>query len=121
MKQTLFILSMFFLVLACRHKPNFDNLKTVSYSTDIQPIIISNCTQSNCHGSVHSESFTLLTYDELIKHTNVQAGSPETSQLYSVIRSYNPSQVMPIKPYDPLTEKQIQLIYVWIGQGALNN
>jgi hypothetical protein len=96
-------------------------MSKVSYSIDIQPIIISNCTQSGCHGSAHSEEFELLSYNDLIKHTGVNAGSPETSNLYSVIRSYNSEIIMPRMPYNPLTEKQIQLIYIWIGQGALNN
>ncbi len=121
MKSLYFILFSFVFFAGCKHKPNFDSMSKVSYATDIEPIIISNCTQSGCHGSVHNEDFKLLTYNDLIKHTDVNAGSPETSKLYKVIRSYNPNTIMPVKPYDPLTEKQIQLIYVWIGQGALNN
>ena len=31
------------------------------------------------------------------------------------------SFIMPKKPFNELTERQIQLIYVWIGQGAKNN
>ena len=121
MKYVIFSLFILVFIVGCRHKPNFDSMKQVSYSLDIQPIIISNCTQSGCHGTAHNEDFKLLTYNDLIKHTHVKAGSPESSNLYSVIRSYNSGTIMPIKPYDPLTEKQIQLIYVWIGQGALNN
>jgi hypothetical protein len=121
MKYILYSLLVIGFVTSCRHKPNFDNMAKVSYSTDIQPIIISNCTQSGCHGSNHSEEFKLLTYNDLIKHTDVKAGSPQSSKLYNVIRTYNSENIMPRKPYDPLTEKQIQLIYVWIGQGALNN
>ena len=121
MKCIFFLLVSFFLITSCKHKTNFDTMSKVSYSTDIQPIIISNCAQSGCHGSVHSEEFKLLTYNDLIKHTEVKAGSPETSNLYSVIRSYDSETIMPRLPYNPLTEKQIQLIYIWIGQGALNN
>ena len=121
MKYFLFSSVFLTFALSCKHKPNFDSMSKVSFATSIQPIIISNCTQSGCHGAVNGEKFKLLTYDELIKHTDVKAGSPETSKLYSVIRAYNAEDIMPRKPYDPLTEKQIQLIYVWIGQGALNN
>jgi hypothetical protein len=69
----------------------------------------------------NQEEFGLLTYSDLIKHTEVVSGSPEQSELYHVIRSYNSEKIMPRAPYKPLSENQIQLIYVWIGQGALNN
>ena len=108
-------------LIGCRHNINFDSLEKVSYSTDIQPIILSNCTQSGCHGNTYNETFKLVTYNDLITHTEVKAGSPKSSKLYSVIRSYNPEEIMPSEPNEPLTDKQIQLIYVWIGQGALNN
>lgn len=121
MKSLYLILFSFVFLAGCKHKPNFDSMSKVSYATDIEPIIISNCTQSGCHGSVHSEEFKLLTYNDVIKHTDVKAGSPESSNLYNVIRSYNPEKMMPQKPYEALTEKQIQKIFVWIGQGALNN
>jgi hypothetical protein len=119
-----FLFSIFLLFLfstSCKHKPNFSNLATVSYSENIQPIISSNCTQSGCHGLQNQEEFTLLKYSDVMKHTEVIAGSPEMSNLYHVIRTYNSEKVMPRPPYKPLSEKQIQLIYVWIGQGALNN
>ena len=119
-----FFLSLFFLFLfsiSCKHKPNFSSLATVSYAQHIQPIINSNCTQSGCHGAQNQEEFGLLTYSDLMKHTSIVAGSPESSELYHVIRTFNSDKIMPRKPFAPLTEKQIQLIYVWIGQGALNN
>ncbi len=119
-----FFLPVIFTILfstSCKHKTNFSGLATVSYSQHIQPIINSNCTQSGCHGLQNQEDFGLLTYSDLIKHTEIAAGSPEQSELYHVIRSYNSEKVMPRPPYRPLSEKQIQLIYVWIGQGALNN
>ena len=51
----------------------------------------------------------------------ITAGSPEKSKLYKTLKTLNEEDIMPKKPYNELTEKQIQLIYVWIGQGAKNN
>jgi hypothetical protein len=115
------IIILFLFSTSCKHKPNFSGLSTVSYSQHIKPIINSNCTQSGCHGLQSQEEFGLLTYSDLMKHTEIVSGSPENSGLYNVIRTYNSEKIMPRKPYAPLIEKQIQLIYVWIGQGALNN
>ena len=106
---------------ACKHKTNFNSLPTVSYSTNIEPVIVSNCTQSGCHGGEEHRSFSLLSYDDVINHTGITAGNPDKSKLYKVIDSYNAGTVMPRKPYNKLTEEQIELIYVWIGQGAKNN
>lgn len=112
------------LLLSCKHKTNFNDFPEISYGKTIEPIIAGNCTQSGCHGSGSNgdhESFPLLSYDDLIKYCHVIAGNPEKSDLYKVINTYNEGEVMPRKPYNKLTEKQIELIYVWIGQGAKNN
>ncbi len=109
------------IVLSCKHKTDFESLPVVSYSTDISPIISGNCTFSGCHGTSNSEKFKLLTYDEVMRHCDIVANAPESSKLYSIIKSRNEETIMPRKPYSPLTEHQIILIFVWIGQGAKNN
>lgn len=108
-------------MMGCKHKTDVESLPSVRYKFDIAPIISSNCTFSGCHGDTLSERFKLLTYDDVIKHCDVVANSPESSKLYSIIKTYDEEKIMPKKPYNSLTEKQIQLIYVWIGQGAKNN
>lgn len=106
---------------SCKHKTDFDKIPEVHYSTDISPIIGSNCTFSGCHGDIAHQKFKLLSYDEVMNYGKVKAKSPETSKLYTVLKTYEDKEIMPAKPYNALTEKQIQLIYVWIGQGAKNN
>lgn len=106
---------------SCKHEPNFDTLPTVYYNRDIAPIISFNCTFSGCHGDSLSREFKLRNYDEVMKYCKVKPGSPQTSKLYTTVKSLNSEEVMPTPQYNPLTEKQIQLIYVWIGQGAKNN
>ena len=107
--------------LSCKHKTAFETLAVVHYNSDIAPIISSNCTFSGCHGDSAFVKFKLPDYDAVMKYCEVQANSPEKSKLYNVINTFNDDKIMPKKPYSQLTEKQMQLIYVWIGQGAKNN
>ena len=106
-------------LVSCKHKTNFEELPDVSYASSIAPIMSANCAFSGCHGDSAFVKVSLTTYDGLM-NGGVKAGSPESSKLYKTLKSYG-DDVMPKKPYNELTEKQIQLIYVWIGQGAKNN
>ena len=104
---------------SCKHKTDFNSLTEVSYSRDISPIISSNCAYSGCHGDSNFVHFSLVTYEGLA-NGHIVPGSPEKSRLYQNLITYG-DDIMPKKPYSELTEKQIQLIYVWIGQGVKNN
>lgn len=104
---------------SCKQKTEFSSLAEVSYSKDIAPIIISNCTSSGCHGDSAYKKLSLTSYTKLMDG-GISAGSPEKSKLYSTLKSLG-DDIMPKKPNNELSEKQIQLIYVWIGQGAKNN
>ncbi len=119
--KLLFLCSGIVLLLgSCKHKTNFNELTEVSYSATIAPIINSNCTFSGCHGDSAFQKFNITTYDGLM-NAGISAGSPEKSELYKVLKTLNEEKIMPKKPYNELSEKQIQSIYVWIGQGAKNN
>jgi type 1 glutamine amidotransferase len=104
---------------SCKHKTDFESLPEVSYVGNIAPIINSNCAFSGCHGDSMNASIKLIGYDHLM-NGGINAGSPQNSKLYRLLKTLN-DDIMPKKPYNELTEKQIQLIYVWIGQGAKNN
>ncbi len=119
MKLLLFI-TIGFIGVSCKHKTPFNDLSEVSYVRDISPIISSNCAFSGCHGATEFEGFNLTTYTGLISG-GVEAGLPEKSTVYTTLKSLNDGSIMPRKPYTALKEAQIQLIYVWIGQGAKNN
>ena len=109
-----------FSLLSCKHKTKFDDFPVVSYSTTIAPIIKANCSSSGCHGDTGYVKCSLTSYLGLI-NGGIIDGSPEKSKVYTRIKSLDDGKVMPKKPYDPLGEKDIQLIYLWIGQGAKNN
>lgn len=120
--RTLLVISLFVtLVYACTTisvEPTAD-IPTVSYKNDIAPIIVSNCTQSGCHGTERTEKFNLLSYGQLSRL--VEPNKPHSSELYNVIRLYSGEEAMPPKPNLPLTDAQIGQIYVWILQGATDN
>lgn len=109
-----------FTISQCKHKPNFEQLAEVSYAKDVSPVISSNCAFSGCHGDIDPKKFKATTYEGLMSG-GISGGHPENSTLYKTLVTLNSEELMPKKPYNNLTEKQIQLIYVWIGQGAKNN
>jgi hypothetical protein len=109
------------LALSCKHEPDFNTLPTVYYKTDIAPIISGNCTFSGCHGDSLSKEFELHTFEDVMKYCKVSPGKPQGSRLYLTVKSLDEERVMPKPPYNLLTEQQIQLIYIWIGQGAHDN
>jgi len=105
---------------ACKHETKFDQLDGVSYSASIAPIINANCAYSGCHGDVNTKSFNGLSYQGLMS-SGIVRGKPDKSRLYKSLVSLNSEEMMPTPAYGPLSDKQIQMIYVWIGQGAKNN
>lgn len=96
------------------------DIPTQSFQTEILPIISANCALSGCHGA-NDREFPLLNYDDVMNYCEVQPGKPHDSKLYEVIRLLSGEEAMPPKPNQPLTDKQIGAIYVWILQGAKNN
>jgi hypothetical protein len=118
---TLLLLVMFSGVLLsnCTHDPltPLEDAPVMSFKDDVQPLIISNCTQSGCHGR-NGEEFSLVTYQEVVGR--VSAGKPHSSELYKVITA-NAYGVMPPKPNPHMTDTEIKTIYLWIAQGANDN
>ncbi|SMO43818.1 hypothetical protein [Solitalea koreensis] len=105
---------------SCKHDPDLSNTPTISYSNDVQPILIANCTQSGCHGNVYNEGFKLLSYNDVLRH--IKPGSATGSQLNKVITAYgNIETQMPPPPNRHLNDQEVSTIYLWILQGAKNN
>ncbi|PTQ96548.1 hypothetical protein C8P68_10432 [Mucilaginibacter yixingensis] len=104
---------------ACRHDPltPLSDAPVISFKNDVQPVIISNCTESGCHGASDHE-FKLLSYDNIM--AKVKAGDPHASDLYGAITA-NTINTMPKPPNPRLTDTEIKTIYLWILQGAKNN
>ncbi|HEY6160699.1 MAG TPA: hypothetical protein VI112_05730 [Bacteroidia bacterium] len=103
---------------ACRHQPVVPDQPAISFSGDILPIVGGNCMSSNCHGG---EAFDLSTYDEFTKQGRITPYKPYNSKVYTSITATSGEDMMPPSPQKPLTDQQINTIYLWILQGALNN
>jgi len=89
----------------------------MSFQTDVQPIIVGNCTESGCHASSGGE-FPLVSYNDVSGH--LTAGDARGSELYKSITGKG-AQLMPPGSRPLLTNDAIRVIYVWIEQGAKNN
>ena len=92
---------------------------TVSFASDIFPLLKSRC--GNCHGGGKKEAeLSILTYASLMTGSEngpvIIPGNAEKSLLVDQVSS----QEMP-KKGPKLTPPQVQLIIDWVNQGALDN
>ncbi|MCB9637955.1 MAG: hypothetical protein H6727_03510 [Myxococcales bacterium] len=108
----------------------------VSFSKCVQPILVSNCSGSGCHGA---EGFQLIqlekdTHQSIVGGTDgvssgqnfpmkqIAPGDPDNSYLYLKISQEKP-KVGARMPLDraPLYANQLEAIRTWIAEGAKNN
>ncbi len=95
---------------------------TVYFQSQVLPILISNCALSGCHNAASHQSGVILeSYSSVMNTADVRAGRAENSDLYEVLIEDDAEDRMPQLPVNPLSNSQIDLIYTWIQQGALNN
>ena len=92
---------------------------TVSFATDIQPLLKNRC--GNCHGGNKTEEgLNLLSYETLLQGSDngpvINAGAADDSLLVEMVATLE----MP-KRGPKLTPPQVQLIIDWVNQGALDN
>lgn len=119
-KMFLLLCSIASVNFACTHKTDLSGIKEISFSSDIQPIIGGNCTQSGCH-SGGDRIFSLQSYSDVIDKGGISAGNPHSSKLYQSVSNHGATSLMPPEPLPLLSNDQLKLIYVWILQGAKNN
>jgi len=102
---------------SCRREPVLaPGTEQVCFDEQVMPIIQSYCTMSDCHGS-GGESLQLLSYDDV--KAIIKPGYPNKSKLYNVITAKGLVLTsMPPKSKTQLTTQQINLITIWILQGA---
>lgn len=103
--------------VACKHKPDLAQSPEISFSGQVQPLIISNCCEVGCHSGYGDDAFTLLTYSEVRRH--VKPGKPYRSSIFQSVVILSGEGAMP--PGRPLSEDQLKIMYTWIAQGAKNN
>ena len=89
---------------------NSTNVVTVSYSNQIEPLIISNCSTSGCHGTPFSGGYQFLNYSDI---------SANASDVLGVIR-HESGTPMPFGSAK-LADSLIQQFEFWIDEGKLDN
>lgn len=92
---------------------------TVSFSTDVLPILESRCV--NCHGGERVEDgLSLRTYDEIMAGSENGAVVIPGNSVDSLLVEVVVTQEMP-KRGPKLTPIQVQLLSDWVAAGAPNN
>jgi hypothetical protein len=123
-KIKLFIPFLFFTALitfnACKHDSPVPEGPTVSFKEHVLPIINGNCSAAECHPATGGE-FPLASYNDVIKNGEIKEGNGKDSELIKVLKETDDSERMPPPPSAPLTANQIQIIELWVTQGAKNN
>jgi mono/diheme cytochrome c family protein len=95
---------------------------TVYFENTILPLLQSSCGIAGCHDPSSAQDDVILTdYASIIETGDVDPFDPDGSDLYEVLVEDDPDKIMPPPPRNPLTNDQIQSVYSWIIQGALNN
>jgi hypothetical protein len=110
-----------FSLSSCRHEPVLtEGTPLVCFQDQVLPLINSNCAIPGCHDGNSNEGAALTNYENISKY--VTPGKPNQSKLYEVVtKNSSQEEFMPPSPRNPLTQNQINLISIWILQGAENN
>lgn len=93
----------------------------VSFNKDIRPIFNEKCV--GCHGGVkQAGGFGLVFRENALRETDsgklaIVPGRPGQSELLHRVRHENPDLRMPFEA-EPLSEAEIELLELWIDQGA---
>ena len=99
------------------------SLDTVYFQQDILPILRSTCAQTGCHDVATAENDVILTsYSHLMNNDEdlVLPGNPFDSKLIEVMLENNIDDIMPPPPAAALDQSVIDLMILWIEQGATN-
>jgi hypothetical protein len=98
--------------------------KQVTY-VDVEPTLQEKCAECHTgdHEGVATSGFSVESYETLMKGTKlgpvIVAGSAASSTLYRMVAGKtDPSIHMP-HGKDPLSDEQIEMIEIWIDQGAV--
>ncbi|MDB5275949.1 MAG: alpha-L-arabinofuranosidase [Ferruginibacter sp.] len=94
--------------------------ETVSFKKTILPIMVQNCSGSNCHsGSVSPNLSEALAYSTLTSGSYINTAAPAKSELYLWLTGKR-SAAMPLGATNN-PSKINALTLAWITQGAKNN
>lgn len=101
--------------------------RTVSFASDIQPIIARHCLECHAEGKPGQEKsgLKLGSYDDLMRGTRfgpvVKPGDSLTSVLTMLVEGRADSSLKMPHGRTPLPQESIRLLKAWVEQGAKNN
>lgn len=102
---------------SCQHEPEMQSVE-IHFKPDVMHIITNNCNKTGCHGS--GEAPSLENHSDI--HNYVTDFKPMQSKLHEVITAHsNIGGLMPPKPNPTLSKHDIDIISIWILQGAKDN
>lgn len=91
------------------------DVNDVCFESDVLPIFVSNCTESGCHNSTDKAyNYDLSSYESIVER-GIVPGNYKESEIYKSLVKLG--ERMPYEK-DPLSDKQIATIALWIEEGA---
>jgi mono/diheme cytochrome c family protein len=92
----------------------------VYFTTEVLPILRSNCAKSGCHDAITQEEDIILdSYSNVMNSDDVvKPFDLDDSEMFERITDSDPDKRMPPPPHERLTADQINTIATWILQGA---
>ena len=108
-------------------KPGQPRYQKVTYADDVEPILQKHCAECHVTGQQGAKASGLLmdSYESLMKGTSfgqvINPGSAMSSSLYILISGKDKLTVTMPHGGKPLSDKEIEIIRVWIETGAVEN
>lgn len=91
----------------------------VLFQQQVLPLLERSCSYSTCHDAeTRAGNISMSSYEEIAKQ--ISPGNPENSLLYNLITNPDPTETMPPPPREQMGEAYLNMIRVWIEQGAQN-
>ena len=97
------------------------NPDTVYFNKDILPLVVSTCATSGCHDEdSHRDGVILTDYSSILRTGGIKPGDPNDSEFMETLTD-NGDDLMPPPPNDAWSSDQIEMMRLWIAQGAKDN
>lgn len=95
----------------------------VYFQNSIKPLLNNRCAIPGCHDIIsQSDGVVMTDYSNITNTADVRPGDPGGSDLYEVITETDPDKKMPPPSSGiSLSNEEIEMIRLWIQQGAMDN
>jgi hypothetical protein len=102
-------------------------VRKVTYDYDVAPIMQKYCAECHVPGQQGAEAtgFLVDSYESIMQNTRsgplIDPGSARTSSLYILVSAKDKLTVNMPHGKDPLSAEEIEILRVWIDNGAVKN